>query len=170
MVYPKIVFFGETKVASEKKKMTICIVGVAFFVLALLFRTGNTTAESNLVTVNTTKQLTINDANPGNNNLKNFSSAGSMGAIWLRMVFAIFIVIALGVGTIYLSKKFLPKLTHGSGKEIQVLETVHLGQRKSLHLLKIGNHKILIGSTNEQISRIADLTDFGTELLDNTPV
>lgn len=72
---------------------------------------------------------------------------------------SVLLVIALGIAAIYVSKRLLPKITNAPGREIHVIETVHLGQRKSLHLLKIGNQRILIASTNETITKLADMND-----------
>ena len=79
------------------------------------------------------------------------------------MISVLFLV-ALGVGGIYISKRFLPKITNMSDKEIRVIETVHLGPRKAVHLLEIGERRFLIGSTNENITRLADLTSVFTEV------
>ena len=76
----------------------------------------------------------------------------------------VFIVIVLGIGAIYLSKKLLPGLTNLSGKQIRIIETVHLGPRKAVHLLKIGGKQILIGSTNENITKLADVMDESSEV------
>ena len=76
-----------------------------------------------------------------------------------RLLLSVFIVFVLGVAAIYLSKKVLPKFTHSTGKKIQVVETVHLGPRKAIHLIKIGSQTLLIGSTNENITKLADVTD-----------
>ncbi|NQT03593.1 MAG: flagellar biosynthetic protein FliO, partial [Planctomycetes bacterium] len=54
--------------------------------------------------------------------------------------------------------------TNLSGKEIRIAETVHLGPRKAVHLLEVGGRRFLIGSTNENITRLADLTGTLTEL------
>jgi flagellar biosynthetic protein FliO len=69
------------------------------------------------------------------------------------------VVIALGVAAAYVSKKFLPRLTEPPGKEIRIAETVHLGSRKMLHLLKVGNQRLLIGSTSESITMLGDVTE-----------
>ncbi|MCH7555838.1 MAG: flagellar biosynthetic protein FliO [Planctomycetes bacterium] len=74
------------------------------------------------------------------------------------MMFSVLFLVVLGVAVIYVSKRFLPKITKLSGKEIRIAETVHLGPRKAVHLLEIGNRRFLIGSTNESITRLADLT------------
>jgi len=79
--------------------------------------------------------------------------------LFFKMMAAVLLVIALGVAAIYISKKFLPKITNLPGKKIYIVETVHLGPRKTVHLLKIGNQQLLIGITSESITALADVTD-----------
>ena len=81
------------------------------------------------------------------------------GELFFKMILMVLLVVVLGAGAIYLSKRFLPRFTRLSGKRIQVCETVHLGPRKAIHLIKIGKQAFLIGSTNENITRLADVTD-----------
>jgi len=90
-----------------------------------------------------------------------FSSAKSLGTreMFFKMMLSVLLVVALGAAAIYISKKFLPKITNLPGKKIQVIETTHIGPRKMVHLLKIGNQRLLIGSTNENITKLADVTD-----------
>lgn len=78
--------------------------------------------------------------------------------LFFKMMFSVLFLVVLGVAAIYVSKRFLPKITKLPGKEIRIAETVHLGPRKAVHLLEIGNRRFLIGSTNESITRLADLT------------
>ena len=76
-----------------------------------------------------------------------------------HFVSAIAIVIILGVIAYVLSKKVVPKLSISSGRAVNVIETVNLGSKRSLHVLKIGtDRKILIGSTNENINYLAEIT------------
>ena len=89
-------------------------------------------------------------------------SAGDQD-LFFKMMVSVLFLIALVVAAIYVSKKFLPKITNLSGKEIRIVETVHLGPRKAVHLLEIGNQRLLIGSTNENITRLADLTSVFTD-------
>ena len=79
--------------------------------------------------------------------------------LFFRTMFMVVLVAVLGVAAIYVSKKLLPRITNLPGKEIQIAETVHLGPRKTLHLLRIGNQWLLIGSTNDNITKLADVTD-----------
>jgi len=81
------------------------------------------------------------------------------GELFFKMILMVLLVVVLGVAAIYLSKKLLPKFTHLPGKRIQVSETVYLGPRKAIHLIKIGKQTLLISSTNENITKLADVTD-----------
>ena len=79
--------------------------------------------------------------------------------LFFKTMFMVVLVAVLGAAAIYVSKKLLPRITNLPGKEIRVVETVHLGPRKTVHLLRIGHQWILIGSTNENITKLADVTD-----------
>lgn len=78
-----------------------------------------------------------------------------------KMLLSILVVAGLGAAVIYVSKKLLPKITNLPGKQIRVVETNHLGQRKALHLIQIGSRRLLIGSTNEAVTMLADVTESG---------
>ena len=90
------------------------------------------------------------------------------GKEFAKMMLSVLLVIVLAIGVLYLSKKVLPKMSSSQGRNIQVVETVHLGPRRWIHLVEIGGRQILIGSTNENITKLADITaansDNGQEL------
>lgn len=88
----------------------------------------------------------------------------STGDLFFKMMLMVVLVVVLGAAAIYLSRKLLPRFTQLSGKRIRVVETVHLGPRKTVHLLKIGNRQLLIGATNENIASLADVTDALSEV------
>ena len=92
------------------------------------------------------------------NRIAGLDDGGGAGDLFFRMMLMVLLVIILGIAAIELSRKLLPRFTQLSGKRVRVVETVHLGPRKTLHLLKIGNRQLLIGSTNENINRLADVT------------
>jgi flagellar biosynthetic protein FliO len=102
-------------------------------------------------------------ANDPNFSERQSDSAGSR-ELFYKMVLSVLLVVALGVAAIYVSKKLLPKITNLPGKEIRIVETVHLGPRKAVHLLEIGDRRFLIGSTNENITKLADITGTLTDL------
>jgi flagellar biosynthetic protein FliO len=76
-----------------------------------------------------------------------------------RMMGGLLIVIALMMAVFYLSKRVLPKLNRNPGKKIQILETTMLGPRKYLHVIKVANQRLLLGSTNDRINMLAHLVD-----------
>lgn len=90
------------------------------------------------------------------------------GEIFYKMLLSVVVVIVLGVAVVYVSKKVLPRFTHISGKQIRVIETTHIAPRKGLHLVEVGSRRLLIASTNEQITMLAEVTeptgDFASEL------
>ena len=102
------------------------------------------------------------------NNDPNFLTNTNNGAgtreLFFKFMISVLFLVALGAGGIYVSKRFLPKISNFSGKEIRITETVHLGPRKAVHLLEVGERRFLIGSTNENITRLANLTSVLTEL------
>ena len=84
--------------------------------------------------------------------------------LFFKTMLSVLLVIVLGAAAIYVSKKFLPRITNLPGKEIRIIETVHLGPHKMVHLLRIGNQRLLIGSTNQSITKLADVTDALSEM------
>jgi len=76
-----------------------------------------------------------------------------------KMVLSILVVIAFSIGAIYLSKKLLPKLANHQGKQIRVIETSYIAPRKGLHLIQIGSRRLLVASTNDTVTMLADVTE-----------
>jgi flagellar biosynthetic protein FliO len=102
--------------------------------------------------------------NPEPNSPDQFSGSSNIQNLFLRMIASIVLVVGLSVAALYLSKKVLPKVARGSAKEIRIVETVYLGPRKALHLVEVGHHKLLIGSTHESITPIATVSDAWLDL------
>lgn len=80
-----------------------------------------------------------------------------LGEAFRRMMLAVVIVILLGAAAMVAVKKFLPKINQTQGKKIRILETIHLGARKSVHLLQVGTQQILIASAADRITKLADI-------------
>ncbi len=77
--------------------------------------------------------------------------------LFYKMMLSVLLVVVLGAAAIYVSKKFGSRITSQPGKKVRLIETVHLGQRRAVHLLKIGNQQLLIASTSESITKLADI-------------
>ena len=89
-----------------------------------------------------------------------FSISGGR-EFFYKMLLSILVVAGLGAAVVYVSKKLLPKISNLPGKQIRIIETHHLGPRKSIHLITAGSRRLLIGSTSETITMLADVTDSG---------
>ncbi len=141
----------------DKKKIVVFLIAVALGGGALIVCSAQSSATEPQKTSYNPYSLSANDPN---------HSGGpfDMGELFLKMMAAIVLAVVLGIAAIYLSKKFLPKITNPPGKKIHIVETVHLGPRKAVHLLQIGNQQLLIGSTSEGITALADVTYALTDL------
>jgi flagellar biogenesis protein FliO len=138
----------------HKKKSILFLVTVAIVGGLLVVCLGQFTADGT-ESENVSGSLFASDPN---------SSAGAnegLGSkeLFFKTMFMVVLVAVLGAAAIYISRKLLPRITNLPGREIRVVETVHLGPRKTLHLLRIGHQSLLIGSTNENITKLADVTD-----------
>jgi flagellar biosynthetic protein FliO len=143
-------------VAAHKKKIVAFLVAVALGSGMLVICSAQSAPAER------TKSLFDNSSSSFENE-PNFSTAStnSLGTreLFFKMMLSVLLVVFLGAAVIYISKKFLPKLTNPSGKAIHIIETAHLGPRKAVHLLKVGNQQILVGSTSESITKLADITE-----------
>ena len=78
--------------------------------------------------------------------------------LFFKMILSVLLVVGLGAVAIYASKKLTGKITNLPGKKIKLVETVYIGPRKAVHLITVGDRCLLIASTNENITKLADLT------------
>lgn len=141
--------------AYTKKIITLLVVVASVSGIMLAYPTQSAGAELAKPSHGNTSFLFTNDPN------LSIGSKDSLNTkeLFFKMMLAVLFVIALGVAAIYVSKKFLPKISNLPGKKIRVVETLHLGSRKAMHLVKIGDQQFLIGSTTESITKLADITD-----------
>jgi len=142
-------------VAAQNKKIIVFVAAVALLGGALMMR------PSRPDTAKTDKPISANSHSLFSDPNFAIKPQGTLntGQMFLKMMLAVGLIIAMGVGVIYFSRKLLPKIANLPGKKIQVIETVHLGPRKAVHLLRVGSRHILIGSTAESISKLADIND-----------
>ena len=85
--------------------------------------------------------------------------SGDRNKLMKQFGYAIFLVMILGVGAFYFTRKLVPRLSMQRGKNISVIETVSLGPNKMLHLVEVGdNHRLLVGSTNQSINLLTHVS------------
>ena len=162
-------------VIESRKRIVVLLITIALGSCVLVVCSGQTVVDRT-----GPKKLTFG---PAHAEAETGSGAGSMfgndpnssgglgynpdGGIYYRMMLAVLVVVVLGAAAIYVSKKLLPKITNLPGKEIRVAETVYLGPKKAVHVLEVGSRRFLIGSTSENVTKLADitsdLTDFSVQ-------
>ena len=80
------------------------------------------------------------------------------GSLFAQSVAAVFVILVLGAAAIFVVKRWLPRLGIAQGRRINVLETVYLGSRRSLHMVQVGDRTLLVGDTRDRLGLLADLT------------
>lgn len=85
-------------------------------------------------------------------------------------LFKLAVVLGLAYASIYALKRFTGlRNTVGSGRRrIRVIENASLGTNRSVHLIEVGAKKLLVGSTPNQISLLAELGAMETEHREST--
>jgi len=147
-----------------RKKIVVFLITVSLGSGVLLVCSARSAADAEQYTSNRRGTESENSKSQSGSLFENDSNIStrksdrpSSRELFFKMMVSVLFLIALGAAAIYVSKRFLPKITNLPGKEIRVAETVHLGPRKAVHLLEVGERRFLIGSTNENITRLADL-------------
>jgi flagellar biogenesis protein FliO len=83
------------------------------------------------------------------------SDVGSM--FWRALASIIVIGVLLWVG-VKAFKKLMPGISTTRGKNISVQETLFLAPGKAVHLLKVGDRSLLLASSRDALSLLADVT------------
>jgi flagellar biogenesis protein FliO len=74
------------------------------------------------------------------------------------LMISIVVLIVIGTAAIYAAKKWLPKIGLAKGKNIAVMESVQLAPNRAVHLIQVGSQRFLVGSSNESVRMLADVT------------
>jgi flagellar biosynthetic protein FliO len=144
-------------VTAHKRKVAAFLV-LAAVVVGALMAYPNQPAPAGAATGKSNAQAGFSFAEDANVFAKSANNLGTKELFFNTMILVL-VVLALGAGAIYVSKKLLPRMTNLPSKKVRIIETVHLGPRKAVHLLKIGNQGLLVGSTNESITMLANVTN-----------
>ncbi len=80
------------------------------------------------------------------------------GDLVAQSLAAVLVVLVLGGAAIYVTRKVLPRFGAGQGRRIRLVETVHLGAHKALHLVRVGDRVLLLGGTKDRMALLTDVT------------
>ncbi len=76
-----------------------------------------------------------------------------------EMLAYVLILAVLGVVGVMLYRRLGGRARLGGGRRVRTLETTHLGPQRSVHLLQVGERRLLVGSSRENVRFLADVTD-----------
>jgi flagellar biogenesis protein FliO len=82
----------------------------------------------------------------------------STGEALRTLMISIVVLIVIGTAAIYAAKKWLPKIGMAKGRHIAVMESVQLAPNRAVHLIQVGSQQFLLGSSNESVRMLADVT------------
>ncbi len=79
----------------------------------------------------------------------------------LRTIGGLGLVLCLMIAVYFAARRFAPRYFHntGSEKSLRVIETLAMGDRRSISLIEVANNRFIVGNTPHQISLLAALTE-----------
>lgn len=78
----------------------------------------------------------------------------------VRMLGALLVVVVLLYASVYLLKRFMAgRLKTGRVGMLSIVETVHLGPKLSLSLVKVGSRGVLVGVTEHGMSALTEISE-----------
>jgi flagellar biosynthetic protein FliO len=78
-----------------------------------------------------------------------------MASVFLKLVIVVLIMIA----ALWLLRRIQGGGWKATARQVQVLETTHLSPRRAIHLIQIGDRKLLIGATDQSVSLLTEIDD-----------
>lgn len=89
------------------------------------------------------------------------AAGGDMQLPVIRTIGGMGIVVFLMIATFFGAKRLAPRFFNkpASERNLKLLETLSMGDRRSIALVEIGNNRFLVGNTAHQINLIATLPE-----------
>lgn len=88
-------------------------------------------------------------------------SPDTSGKLWEMLIYTL-VMLAVGIAGWVLMKRIGPKmgkpLGFASHRKVALEQTVHLGARRSVHLVRVGKQRLLVGSCRESIRLLSDVS------------
>ena len=94
-------------------------------------------------------------------------STGITGADLFRMLGSLALVVALMLALLWGLRQLQSKINNqNSGRRLQVIESLSIGTRQKVALIRVGEREVLIGISPTQINGIASWPDGNLQALD----
>jgi len=84
---------------------------------------------------------------------------GGLFDVFLGLSWRLGLVLALIYGVLWLLRRLVFVKATGHRQMLQVLETVNLGNGRSIHVVRVGRRYLLVGSAQGEVATLADVTE-----------
>jgi flagellar protein FliO/FliZ len=77
-----------------------------------------------------------------------------------RMIGSFALVLALMAALLWALRRLQSRMhSQNSGRRLQIIESLSIGPRQKIALVRVGDHEVMVGITASQISALAQWTD-----------
>jgi flagellar biosynthetic protein FliO len=121
--------------SSQKQKLVVSLLAFSLLSTGVLLSLGNTTSPTQ-------------------------DPLGSTPFYFLSAFVKLMAVLLLIVGSSVIFRRWLqPGINGKTARQMRLIETIRLSPKQALHLVLIGDQKLLIGATDQNVSLIAPIHD-----------
>lgn len=87
-----------------------------------------------------------------------------LGRVLVDLVVKLGIVLAIAYGSLYILRGVMARqgMAPGRQRHLRVLESASLGPNRSVHVVRVGEKVMVVGSTPEQVTMLAEVDDVET--------
>ena len=90
-------------------------------------------------------------------------TVGASGVDWLRVSGSFVLVLLLLGGMLWLLRRMKDmQVRHNGPALLEVRETIHVGPRQKVALLRVGEKYVLVGISPQQLVALGEVQPFGT--------
>lgn len=147
----------KTLKTKRRSQLTVIIIIIVALIGVLAIRTDKATAVK--VTGSASETTTLQDqaGTTTDNEKENFYSSAAPSLF--KLISALVIVIASIYAGVYLLKRMMGRKYTGNRQNnlLEVLETAYIGPKKTVSLVRVADRAVLVGTSENHISPLAEL-------------
>ncbi len=99
----------------------------------------------------------------GRKSILNLSNGRDAKAMLWQMLASVAVLAVLLVIALLLVRRYGGKLKIAQGREMKLIETLHLAPRRSVHMIEVQGRRILVSATRDSIGMLTELPDPGAQ-------
>jgi flagellar biogenesis protein FliO len=95
----------------------------------------------------------------GRKSILNLSNGRDAKAMLWQMLASVAVLAVLLVLALLLVRRYGGRLKIAQGREMKLIETLHLAPRRSVHMIEVQGRRILVSSTRDSVGMLTELPD-----------